>query len=543
MKTTKLKKALLLGVAVCLSAGNMFAQSLLWSARYTSSHAQIDYGNAVYVDGSNNVFVTGSVAGSLFIRKYNVSGTLQWTTTYNGAGSLNDEGRAITADGSGNLYVTGITDVGSSNYNIVIIKYNSSGTQQWANTYGPTGTWDYGNAIAWDATNSYLYVAGSQNDSATIIKLNSSGTLQWGKKYVGTGSMAYDLELDCSANPHICGIKLDGGSSVDAFTLKSNSGSVDESYCIKIDGSGNCYICGQAANGGNSQDGFLQKLNSSGTSQWISYAGGSNPDGFQSLALSNGCGASNPDIYVTGVDGIITHNQDILTCKYNNSGTQQWSDSYDGTGNNQIDSYDIGYMILYSANTNKVIVAGITEDSNNKYDIIAIRHNISTGAQDWSVIYNYSTANLYDQEYPIWYCMGLGYDDCHLTDYVFITGGSQASATNLDVITLLIGATGDCSGRYASESNISIIDNADNTIIYPNPFVSQSVLVVDSKIELYNASFIIYDLYGKIISEVNGITTHSINIERGDASDGIYFYRLIDGENIISTGKIIMVRE
>ena len=64
----------------------------------------------------------------------NSSGTKQWTKQL-GTSSY-DIGNGVTTDSSGNIYVTGYTNgdldgnTNSGNYDIFLIKYNSSGTKQ-----------------------------------------------------------------------------------------------------------------------------------------------------------------------------------------------------------------------------------------------------------------------------------------------------------------------------------------------------------------------------------------------------------------------------
>ena len=171
-----------------------------------------DRGIDIAIDSSDNVYITGDFsstvnfgggditsAGSadIFVLKLNSSGTFQWVDTFGGTGG--DTGIDIAIDSSDNAYLTGnfegtvnfgggdITSAGTAD--IFVLKLNSSGTFQWVNTYGDTGT-DVGIGIETNSSNnSYItgYFQGTVNFGGGditsagdydifVLKLNSSGT-------------------------------------------------------------------------------------------------------------------------------------------------------------------------------------------------------------------------------------------------------------------------------------------------------------------------------------------------------------------------------
>src|SRR6266540_3922336 len=175
----------------------------VWVARYKGPGNARDTAWAVAVDASGNVYVTGASVGSgtgldYATIKYNSSGIQQWVARYDGPGDTNDYANAIAVDGSGNVYVTGGSGgsrvgCGGACDDYATIKYDSSGTQQWVARYNGPGIFgDVGRAIAVDASGN-VYVTGESMGSGSgydyaTIKYNSSGTQQWVDRYNGPGN-------------------------------------------------------------------------------------------------------------------------------------------------------------------------------------------------------------------------------------------------------------------------------------------------------------------------------------------------------------------
>ncbi|PYJ00007.1 MAG: hypothetical protein DMF00_09265 [Verrucomicrobia bacterium] len=82
-----------------------------WVTRYNGPAGGNDAPNGMAIDAAGNVYVTGNSLGigtgyDYATVKYNSSGTQQWVTRYNGPVNGGDYGNAIAVDSSGNVYVT-----------------------------------------------------------------------------------------------------------------------------------------------------------------------------------------------------------------------------------------------------------------------------------------------------------------------------------------------------------------------------------------------------------------------------------------------------
>jgi len=142
------------------------------------------------VNSSGQTFVARSVLNSsstysILLTKFNTSGTTAWTATFGVNAGGDVYVGAMTFDASGNVLVTGSAYNGTTNNNdLFVVKYNSSGTQLWYRLHnGPANTYDFGAAVACDATGD-VYVTGGAfqtalNPNVVTIRYNSSGTAQW----------------------------------------------------------------------------------------------------------------------------------------------------------------------------------------------------------------------------------------------------------------------------------------------------------------------------------------------------------------------------
>ena len=344
-----------------------------WTKQLGSSGR--DSANGVATDSSGNVYVTGVTYGGLdwntsagandlFVVKYNSSGTKEWTKQLGSASS--DFANGVATDSSGNVYVAGGTyggldgNTNAGNIDLIVVKYNSSGTKQWTKQLG-TEEYDEARGVATDSSGN-VYVTGgtkgnlngNSNSGRTdlfVIKFNSSGTRQWTKQLGTDGTdLANGVATDSSGNVYVTGVTykhLDGNTSAgnsDLFVVKYNSSgtkqwtkqlgssSRDHARGVFTDSSGNVYVTGDTYGGldnntnAGSNDLFLVKYNSSGTKEWTKQMGTSSTDSANGVVTD-----SSGNVYVVGgtyggLDGNTNAgNSDLFVVKYNSSGTKQWT--------------------------------------------------------------------------------------------------------------------------------------------------------------------------------------------------------------------------
>jgi hypothetical protein len=209
----------------------------LWVRRYNGPGDNYDEPTAIAAGPSGSIYITGFSRNNSFASsadyltiKYDLSGDSLWVRRYDSPSNHQDEARDIAIDGSGNVYVTGSSTAVGTFSDYATIKYSSSGEQQWVSCYhGPFNlSNDYAHSIAVDG-NGYVYVTGgsvytslSTTDIVTI-KYNSDGVQQWLISYDGpanSGDAGYQIEVDENDFIYVSGNSTGVGSGSDYVTIK-----------------------------------------------------------------------------------------------------------------------------------------------------------------------------------------------------------------------------------------------------------------------------------------------------------------------------------
>lgn len=355
-----------------------------------------------------------------------------WEQRYNGTGNGYDEATSLFVDDAGNIYTAGASTGSGSGIDFAVVKYSQAGTLLWSARYnGPGNGADDAYLVKVDNSGN-VYVSGASTGTGSnldycVVKYNSAGLQQWAARYNGPGNAideVYSLQVDNSGNVYITGYSNGGATGDDACTIKYNSAGAEQwvkryngtgnnddyGNSIQIDNSGNSYVTCAATGTTTDQDFVTIKYDASGNQVWtVTYNGPGNGEDFPSSNAIDGSG----NIYVTGYSMGNGTDMDYCTIKYNNSGIQQWVSRYDGP-----EGYDESFNIILD-NSGNVYVTGNSADIGAGDDYCTIKYD-NSGQELWVARYNGGGASND-------YCNWVAVDP---TGNVYVTGIVGDSAGN-----------------------------------------------------------------------------------------------------------------
>ena len=204
-------------------------------------------------------------------------------------GSSTDYLNAIAVDGAGNAYVTGntistdfptlnpVAAANAGSYDVIVAKFN------------PTGT-----ALVYST-----YVGGSGSDTGRGIAVDSGGNVYvTGNSYSTNFPMVNAAQSTSAGGNEVFAFKLNPSGNTLLYSTYFGGTGDEAGYGIAIDGPGNAYIAGDTTSAnlpvttgaasvayGGSTDAFVLKLNASGAESYATYLGGSGTDSARAIVV------------------------------------------------------------------------------------------------------------------------------------------------------------------------------------------------------------------------------------------------------------------
>jgi uncharacterized delta-60 repeat protein len=341
----------------------------IWVKRYSGTVWCDSHGTDITADNSGNIYVTGyglcaytETLHDFITIKYDPNGNQIWEARYNGPGNSDDYANAMTIDSSGNIYITGYSTCSETGDDFATVKYDPNGNQLWEAWYsGPGGRCEEAKDITTDSSGN-IYVGG---DYATI-KYDPNGNQLW----IAEGHSAKAITTDSSGNIYITSgggfyatIKYDpNGNQLWAAEYNGSADGLDLAFDVAVDTLGNAYVTGESYSSVTGYDYATVKYDPNGNQLWVARYSELGNDGAGHIITDN-----SGNIYVTGFSESSSTGSDYATIKYDPNGNQLWIVRY----NNSSDAaYDITIDRL-----GNIYVTGVSSGLGTYFDSATIKYS------------------------------------------------------------------------------------------------------------------------------------------------------------------------
>jgi hypothetical protein len=450
-----------------------------------------NYGRGAFQTGDGGYIILGDVSGSgrntnIYLVKTDTLGKIEWDKRI-GDTSIYWASDFKIAHDKGYI-IAGYTDkVLGNGYDVLLIKTDSLGNEQWEKTYGGAD-WDMGYSVIEDKQHHYL-IAGETfsysfgNGEVYLIKTDSVGDTIWTKHYGGAGNnIAYSIDTSHSSNYIVAGaIQRIADSTYDAYLLKiNNNGDTvwtktfgdslnNQFYCARQIDDSSYIMCGETQEYGTHPfyNAWVVKTDTLGNIRWTHVS--TNP---------NNCGYS--DIKRSWNNGLVA----------------------------------VGYTYAWGAGSSDLVGTTMT-------DAGADIHGQTFGGA----------------KYDVGNQLCLTRDSCYM-----YTGSTESFGKGISSIYVIKSNKSNFNDSIPVQEDgiIEFINTNINFNVYPNPTAGLTNICLNSlsnsrvSIKVYN------DLGSELLNEAINISTplyiHPVNLSQ--FSDGMYFVK-VSSNSFTYTSKVL----
>ncbi len=191
-----------------------------------------DYGKSVQQTVDGGYVITGSTGSDYYydvwLIKTDSKGTEEWNQTF--GGDNKDYGHSVQQTIDGGYIITGeISSSGNGSSDVLLIKTDQKGQEEWIQTFGGSD-YDTGNSIEQTYDGGYIITGstrsyGNGSDDILLIKTNSQGQEEWNQTFGGDYIDIGNSIKQTSDNGYIITgyTQSYGNGSRDVWLIKTNS--------------------------------------------------------------------------------------------------------------------------------------------------------------------------------------------------------------------------------------------------------------------------------------------------------------------------------
>ena len=434
------------------------------------------------ITGSTSSYGLGNT--DMYLLKLDSMGQIKFQTTFGNVN--NDLGKSVIQLIDSSYIMVGYTNsIGFGGYDIFLVKADKYGALVWQKTIGGTD-WDFANSLQQTLDGGFIiagstYSYGYGNADGYVVKTDASGNISWSKTFGGANDDEFKSVIQTA----------DGGYALAGYT---------KSY------------------GDLNGDAWVFKLLANGDSSWSKKYGGIKEDFANSITqlqnldiiLAGGTRSSstsgNSETNFTTLDiltGIQTHSYTDLS-----SVDEYYNDIEQGI-NGFIVACGSTHSVLYSFD-------GVVDMYTSNYNYF---NAFSAGASEADELLAITKTK--DKGYVL---VGKTNSYGAILDDVFFIKMDSVGAYGNNITSI--------QDNYLNEMSISV---------FPNPSSDILNVSLSKELKMINPNFKIVDIEGNeiIVGEINN---HKTTIETQVLSSGLYFLQIFDGNSLLKTSKISVIK-
>ncbi|MDC0480215.1 GPI anchored serine-threonine rich family protein [Candidatus Marinimicrobia bacterium] len=202
-----------------------------WNQTYGGNSYDYGYSVEETSDGGYIIIGDSEMSGSpIFLIKTDSQGNEEWEQTFNET-NYSQFGRSVKQTSDGGYIITGYSRAGGVASDVLLIKADSEGNEEWKQTFGGNSA-DYGYSVEETSDGGYIITGETESYGSSkdvwLIKTDSQGNEVWNQTFGGSDD----------DSGHSVEQTLDGGYIITGYTDSFGNGYYHDVWLIKTDSGG-----------------------------------------------------------------------------------------------------------------------------------------------------------------------------------------------------------------------------------------------------------------------------------------------------------------